>query len=705
MADSVTDFKHAPTTNTKRRFRSRHFGTASALALLVTACDYGASVTPAEQIGPNEGAVMGETPPSSFGPNSAGGLERVMDSREPVIAETPPPPIMGGTLRILADGNTAVAADPARDVVHFVDLDAGEVIATVPLQSGARPGRIAESPGAVHVVLTGAGRVLTLDTNGNTIRQADVCAEPRGLEYVPSGQTLLLACRDGRLLSLSPQDGQLTPFASLPTDLRDVMVVTPEAGKESIFVSRFRSAELIRVHSDGSVDPERVLPDITAMRTVVTQEAADEFGNVFVQEEELVEVPMAATVAWRARAVGNDVVVLHQRAQRGEINVSSAGGYGGGCEGVVQPGVSKLDQDAAVLTSSALSLLNVGVDFAVSPDGTWWAFADAGVSDPETPREFVLTDEATPGQTSVIGVASGSTAEGTSPQSNAPVQLFSATALELSSAPDPEFACGSGPSASLAGDPGQQATAVEFNPTRPAQLVALLRQPAVLLIHDDVATSSEARRVPLGGADITDTGHDLFHRVDTAVACVHCHPGGADDGHVWEFAGFGERRTQSLETGLRAPFHWDGDLADMGELMKEVFAGRMSAAPQSESRTTALADWLSSLSPPAAGVVSDAQLVERGRQLFESADVGCASCHSGAALTDGALHAVGTTESPLKTPSLLGVAQRLPLMHDGCAASLRERFTTACGGGDQHGVTSHLSDAELDALTAYMGSL
>ncbi len=86
------------------------------------------------------------------------------------------------------------------------------------------------------------------------------------------------------------------------------------------------------------------------------------------------------------------------------------------------------------------------------------------------------------------------------------------------------------------------------------------------MIKDDLLTANAVRMVPLGGADITDTGHDLFRRVDTSVACVHCHPGGAEDGLVWEFSGFGARRTQSLETGLRAPFHWDGELSDMSEL-------------------------------------------------------------------------------------------------------------------------------------------
>jgi cytochrome c peroxidase len=57
-----------------------------------------------------------------------------------------------------------------------------------------------------------------------------------------------------------------------------------------------------------------------------------------------------------------------------------------------------------------------------------------------------------------------------------------------------------------------------------------------------------------------------------------------------------------------------------------------------------------------------------------------------------------------KVPSLLGVAVRAPYMHDGCAATLRDRFG-ACGGGDLHGKTSTLSETQLSDLIAFLESL
>jgi cytochrome c peroxidase len=48
---------------------------------------------------------------------------------------------------------------------------------------------------------------------------------------------------------------------------------------------------------------------------------------------------------------------------------------------------------------------------------------------------------------------------------------------------------------------------------------------------------------------------------------------------------------------------------------------------------------------------------------------------------------------------------RAPYMHDGCATTLKDRFDPNCGGGDKHGVTSHLTPAEIDDLVAYLETL
>ena len=59
-----------------------------------------------------------------------------------VKAGTPPPPISGGTLLVLRDGVTAVAADPDRDLVYVVDTRTKKLLPT------RRRWRPATSPGA-----------------------------------------------------------------------------------------------------------------------------------------------------------------------------------------------------------------------------------------------------------------------------------------------------------------------------------------------------------------------------------------------------------------------------------------------------------------------------------------------------------------------------------------------------------------------------
>jgi cytochrome c peroxidase len=264
--------------------------------------------------------------------------------------------------------------------------------------------------------------------------------------------------------------------------------------------------------------------------------------------------------------------------------------------------------------------------------------------------------------------------------------------------------------------PGQT-TAVAFNPdpdTARAQangawLVAQTREPAELVFVND-SPSHDQQVVDLAGASVLDTGHELFHRDSgDGIACAGCHAEGGEDGRVWKFKPTGDRRTQALHVGISGtePFHWDGDMTDLGVLMDEVFVRRMGGAHQSPDRIEALKTWLSTLTPPARfGDASSPEAV-RGKALFESSDVGCVSCHSGDKHTNNQNVNVGTTEAThlLQVPSLVGIGYRAPFLHNGCAATLRDRFNPACGGGDKHGKTSGLTDTQIGDLVAYLQTL
>ena len=104
---------------------------------------------------------------------------------------------------------------------------------------------------------------------------------------------------------------------------------------------------------------------------------------------------------------------------------------------------------------------------------------------------------------------------------------------------------------------------------------------------------------------------------------------------------------------------------------------------------------------------------EAGKVLFGK--LGCDFCHVGADFTDSSrkmLHDVGTLKATsgfrsggplagIDTPTLLGVWETAPYLHDGSAPTIRDVLTTANPNG-QHGFVGALDDKEVDQLVAYV---
>ncbi len=250
------------------------------------------------------------------------------------------------------------------------------------------------------------------------------------------------------------------------------------------------------------------------------------------------------------------------------------------------------------------------------------------------------------------------------------------------------------------------ATSVALDDT--GQVYLFTRQPAGFVVLTTGAALVTA--IPVTTAtSVADTGHDLFHHAAQpggALACASCHPEGRDDGRVWNFIPQGLRRTPSLVGGLlaTAPYHWDGSLTDVSSLMTEVFTGRMGGDIEDGPHVAAVSRFLEAiprvpLSPvPASAVAS----VAHGMALFQSATLGCTGCHSGAHYTDNATVDVGTGQA-FQVPTLIGVGLRAPFLHDGCAATLTDRFGSC--GGPMHGSTSQLSTSDIANLVNYLDTL
>jgi Cytochrome c len=603
------------------------------------------------------------------------------DERAALSAPSTPTPISGGTLTVLADGSTVLVADPERDRISVVDLRAFVLRGTIQLEPGDEPGRgVEDAQHLVHVALRRGGAVVAINPfSASLVSRRAVCASPRGLAFEAATGQLHVACAEGKLVSLPAAGGDITRTLTLDHDLRDVVV---SAGQ--LWVTRFKSAELLRVSSAGTVERRSRLPQAFGQ---LARPGKDDTGNV------LHDVTLVPSTAWRA--VSNPTggaVIVHQDAVQDEIEITEpsatgsayggGGAFGTGCDGIVRNAVSVVSTDGSVVSTSFVGA-PLPVDVAASADSRWVAVAHAGSSDPLAPRPTVEFR----GDGGVPSAGPAFFGGGLS------VSVLDRTNLTGGCVfPQPVGVT----------DP---VTAVTF--TSSGALLAQTREPPQLVVIASLPGGAP-QIIALPGESRLDTGHELFHRdAGGGIACASCHPEGGEDGRAWRFKGFGVRRTQPLHVGLRgtAPFHWVGDLDDIGELMSQVFVGRMGGVRESDARVSALSEWLFSIKPPAAIRPATEDAVARGRELFNSTQVGCATCHSGAKLTNNKSVAIDSgAELKLQVPSLVAVGYRAPFMHDGCAETLTARFDPACG-GDKHGDVSGLSAEQREDLVAYLESL
>ena len=100
-------------------------------------------------------------------------------------------------------------------------------------------------------------------------------------------------------------------------------------------------------------------------------------------------------------------------------------------------------------------------------------------------------------------------------------------------------------------------------------------------------------------------------------------------------------------------------------------------------------------------------MVERGKQLFHTADTGCASCHESGAFADGQKHDIGSRNptdlaSDFETPSLRFIRGTAPYFHDGRFPTLEAMFEGTDG---SMGHTMHLAREDRQALAAYLETL
>jgi YVTN family beta-propeller protein len=235
--------------------------------------------------------------------------------------------------------------------------------------------------------------------------------------------------------------------------------------------------------------------------------------------------------------------------------------------------------------------------------------------------------------------------------------------------------------------------------------------------------SGKLRRVSLGSQRPEDSvrrGERVFHDASicyqTWQSCATCHPDGRSDGLRWDLLNDGmgnPKKTRSLvksfsihpvmSMGIRA----DAKTAVRAGFRFILFNDSAGTAPD------AVDAWLKSLRPEpspfraASGKLTSA--AARGRTIFFG-KARCSSCHSGPLYTNLSLYSVVPSarfdkpDDTFVTPKLIEICRAAPYLHDGRAATLRELLTTF-NQRDKHGLTSKLTNAELQDLIAFLNSL
>ncbi|MCB1094028.1 MAG: DUF1929 domain-containing protein [Verrucomicrobiae bacterium] len=232
-------------------------------------------------------------------------------------------------------------------------------------------------------------------------------------------------------------------------------------------------------------------------------------------------------------------------------------------------------------------------------------------------------------------------------------------------------------------------------------------------------------------------GKQLFHdAVDNRLAgqdylsCATCHNEAGQDGRVWDFTNLDEGLRNTIDLRGRGgvnhgPVHWTGNFDEIQDFENPIRAmsggtGLINGSPHPSlglpnggrsADLDALATYVASLDTFArspyrntdGSLTADAAL---GREIFRAQN--CASCHSGERFTDSALnvlHDIGTITPGsgtrlggalpgFDTPTLRGLWNGAPYLHNGSALTLADAVSAHSG--------VSLNATEMQQLTAYL---
>jgi YVTN family beta-propeller protein len=621
------------------------------------------------------------------------------------------------SIALSADQSTVYVVNSESDSVSFVDVHGRTLVNEVFLEGRAPqvdpatgrydaavgPRALALAPAAGRLYVTGQrnGHVYALDAaSGAVLADVDVCSEPVGVVVSPDETTVYVACsQDDTVVALSASSLAVTATVSVA---RRPWGLGWSATRDQLYVTQLLG------------------PGITVLATA----------------------PLSVATTWALAdgPAGDDSTIAHG-AVRGIYDVASRNGTGEIWVAHLMLGIDTA-QPALVFNNTvfpALSLFDGGGDplarltvstepgdhgvfgdvvsgphaMAFSPDGSLVFVADADSED------VLVVDAAHRVESSLVRPLPGHQPEGLVASSDGHVYVDEANTLDVavlevdSSGASPVVSVDGAPIARAARDP----------------------MPAAMRLGQHIFYSANSDELP------TTSDH--------WVACASCHVEGRSDAVTWQFLQ-GPRDTPSNAGGtkntgflMRTALH--NQVQDYFEVINNEQGGHFSrSVPLLEADLDALEQYVDYAIPyptPPRGL--DPGQVAQGEQLFNT--LGCDTCHAGKYFTDSGmgnptldlsgpvvstvtpggvlLHDVGTcvttganpdsaltdddgdVRSPcvFDTPTLRGISESAPYLHDGSAATLEDVFRLAPGMVGP--AAAQLAPNDLEALVTYLRSL
>ena len=549
------------------------------------------------------------------------------------------------TLAQSSDGSVWVVNQDEASISVLNSAD-GSLIQTIDLARGSAPYGIAMAPLAntAYVTLEATGQLLEISTVSNTVqRTLDIGPMPRGIAISEDGLRLFVT----RFVSPA-SNGEITEVDASTFTVTSVIPLANDPGPDA-------------------PNSSRGIPNYISSMTISPD----------------------GTRAW--------VPSKKDNTDRGMFRDGQALTF----ESTVRAIASKIDMSLGIeQLSERIDIDNSALPFAVefSPLGDWAFVALAG-------NNLIDVRDAYTGS-SVAGLATGLTPQGLV-LSDDGTRLFTHDFMQRTVSAFDVTALTSGT--------GVSATALASIST--------------------VATEALAADV-LSGKQIFYNAADLRMGMDGYISCATCHLDGGQDGRVWDFTDRGEGLRNTIDLRGRAGMghgnvHWSANFDEIQDFENDIrnfFSGTgfMSAsdfASTSNTLGTPKAGLSSELDDMAAYVSSlnstpdspyrnaDGSLTASalaGRVHFEN--LSCDTCHAGDRFIDEQRHDVGTilpssgdgNSLPLAgigfdTPTLIGVWDTAPYLHDGRALTLSDALL-----GTGHGNADTLDGTQLTELTDYL---